>query len=75
MSENPGSMEFILILLAYGSIIFAASYGISNVVYKRLERAGNSSARTIRIVTLILSFLVLFFGIAVLIISNIRLER
>ncbi|MBN8853214.1 MAG: hypothetical protein BGO55_13245 [Sphingobacteriales bacterium 50-39] len=69
-------MEFLLfILVAVGVILFAAAYGISNVVYKKLERAGNSKASTIRVVTFVLSFLALAYVIVVFVFNNFRLER
>jgi len=65
----------LLILAAVGVIIGMASYGISNAVYKRLIRAGKSSASVIQVITFIVSFLLLLIGIAALVFYNVKLER
>jgi len=65
----------LLLLAVVGIIISLASYGISNVVYKRFVRAGKGNASVIQVVTFILSFLLLFIGIAALFFYNVRFER
>lgn len=65
----------IYILIPALFLIGLASYGISNVIYKRLVRAGNNYAKAIRIGSFIVSFIIIFVGVVVLILYNIKLER
>ena len=62
---------FLLILFLIG----LASHFLSTTLYRRLVRAGNSSAKTIRVVTFLFSFLVIFAAIALLSLYNLRIER
>jgi drug/metabolite transporter (DMT)-like permease len=63
------------ILLAILVLDSLASYGISSVIYKRLVRTGSRLATPIRVGSFVLSFIIILFGIIVLILYNVKLER
>jgi predicted PurR-regulated permease PerM len=56
-------------------LIGLAAYFLSRGVYRRLVRAGNVNAVNYRWITFILSFLLIFLGIAALVIYGVRIER
>lgn len=56
-------------------LIGLASYFLSRQLHRRLVRAGNPYARGYRIAAFILSFLVIFVGVAIVILMNLRIER
>jgi hypothetical protein len=62
---------FILILFLIG----LASHFLSTKLYRRLVRIGNSHPNTIRVVTFLVSFLVIFTVLAYLFLINLRIER
>ena len=62
---------FLLILFLIG----LASRFLSTQLYRRLVRSGNRNARGYRIAAFIVSFLVIFFGLAVVFLMNLRIER
>ncbi|HWK03765.1 MAG TPA: hypothetical protein VNS58_09040 [Puia sp.] len=62
---------FLLILFLIG----LASHFLSTKLYRRLVRTGNSNPKTIRVVTFVFSFLMIFTVLAYLFIINIRFER
>ena len=66
---------FFIILLVFLTCIGFGSYFISNQVYKKLLKSGNESANLLRVVTFLVSFLVIFAALAYIILNNIRLER
>ena len=64
-------------LMFYGviAVIVAASYFISAKVYAVLLKNGNGSAKTIRAVAFVASFLIIFFIIAYIFLMSFRFER
>jgi uncharacterized BrkB/YihY/UPF0761 family membrane protein len=62
---------FLLILFLIG----VAARFLSTQLHRRLVRAGNRNARGYRIAAFIVSFLVIFFGLAVVFLMNLRIER
>lgn len=56
-------------------LVIAASYFISNAVYRRMSRGGSKAAMAVSIVTFFASVVVIGFTVGVLILSNLRLER
>jgi len=67
-------MGLTLILIAL-FLIGIASYAISNVVYKKIIRSETTGAKVLRVVSFIVSFLIISFGVAYLVLSNVTLER
>lgn len=62
---------FLLILFLIG----LAARSLSTQLYRHLVQTGNRHARGYRIAAFIASFPVIFVGLALLIILNIRIER
>jgi len=63
-----------IIIMALASPIIAAFF-ISSMVFKKLVKAGLKSARLYMVLTFIFSFAVIFGGIVILALFNIRIER
>jgi hypothetical protein len=66
---------FWLLFYTVISLIIVASYFISAEVYKVLVKNGKGSAKTVRVLTFIGSFLVLLVVIAYVFLANLRFER
>ena len=64
-----------LVFLITLFLIGVASHFLSTRLHRRLVRAGNRNARGYRIAAFIVSFLVLFVGLAVVFLMNLRIER
>jgi hypothetical protein len=56
-------------------LIGVASHFLSTRLHRRLVRAGNRYARGYRIAAFIVSFLVIFVGLALVLVLNVRIER
>jgi hypothetical protein len=56
-------------------LIGLVSHFLSTRLYLRLVKAGNSNPKTIRVITFIASFLIIFLLIAYLFVINLRFER
>jgi len=69
-------MSFVLgALLLFLFLVGVAARFLSTQLYRRLVRAGNPNARGYRIAAFIVSFLVIFVGLAFVILTNVRIER
>jgi uncharacterized BrkB/YihY/UPF0761 family membrane protein len=64
-------LVFLMILFVIG----VASHFLSTRLHRRLVRAGNRHARGYRIAAFIVSFLVIFVGLAAVFLMNVRIER
>ena len=56
-------------------LIGLASYFISDKVYFRMVKAGKRSAKTIRVLTFIFSYVLIFAVIWLIIVMNLRFQR
>jgi hypothetical protein len=69
------SMLFIVIILLALGLPAVASFLISRVVFNRLVKTDVGSPRVYQVITFLFSFIVIFGGIALLALYNIRIER
>lgn len=70
-------MEILFVLFIVVPVMIASlgAYWIGFIVRKKLRLAGNKYVRPIGIITVIISFLIIFAAIFCLIASNFRIER
>ena len=68
-------MGFLAVIFLVFALVGAASYFISQKVYNKLLKDGNTSANLLRWVTLVVSFILITGVVFLLFIYNIRLER
>ncbi len=66
---------FILIIAIYAALVAVPSYFIYIAVHNKLAQAGNPQAKVFGIASFIVSYILIFISVALLILSNIRLER
>ena len=62
---------FLVILFLIG----LAAHFLSTQLYRRLVKTGNTYPKTIRIITFVASFLVIFVVVAYLFLINLKFER
>jgi predicted PurR-regulated permease PerM len=69
-----GVLYFVLFLVILFLIGLAAHF-LSTQLYRRLVKTGNTNPRTIRIISFVGSFLVIFVVLAYLFLINLKFER
>ncbi len=68
-------MLFIIIILLALALPAGVAFLVSRLVFNRLESSGVKRARIYQVITLILTFSIIFGGIAFLAYLNVTLER